>query len=188
MAFKKISPSRGTVIPEHHRPQGSINAKLHGLPAFREYTHDLIGVVLFLPRLRHVVVPYTLRPSGGAGCVIVEGDDTYPRGGYHIDVSEWELQRAERVAIRNSKARELAGVRREFRQLADGSFVQVEVEDAVEVEPDPVCVRCGVWLNRPGREIEFSEEWNGPECDDVFLCGERQRGGRDGVYRAPVQP
>lgn len=187
MAFKRLSPRKGTVIPEHHRPPGSINAALHELPAFREYTHDLIGVVLYLPRLRHVVVPYTLRNSGGAGCVIVEGDETYPRGGYHIDVSDWELQRAERVAIRNSKSRELAGMRREFRHLSDGGFVQVDVEDAIEVEPDPDirCWRCKKWLTNPDAPVEFDMTQEGPECRNQDACLARTI---PKVYRAPVQP
>lgn len=187
MAFKRLLPRRGTVIPEFHRPQGSTNAALHELPAFREHTVDLIGVVLYLPRSKHVVVPFK-HHSGGMGVVIVEGDAAYPRGGHHVDVSDWELQRAERVAI--VVPRSIRGLScspdKTLRDLADGGRVWVEVEQTVEVEPDPVCILCGVWLNRPGLEISYSGSILGPQCDDVFLCEERQSK-RGEVYRAPVR-
>jgi hypothetical protein len=187
MAFEKMFPSRGTVIPEGHRPHGSTNAALHELPAFREYTHDLIGVVLYLPRSKHVVVPFRHQKGGGAGCVIVEGDKTYPRGGYDIDVSHWELQRAERVAIRVPRRQVAgAGLEKTLRSLANGDRVWVEVEQPITIEPDPVCVKCGVWLTRPGHGVNFTVSPNGPECLPVSECETRQDG-RGEVYRAPVR-
>lgn len=188
MAFKRMLPRKGTVIPEGHRPHGSTNAALHELPAFREYTHDLIGVVLYLPRSKHIVVPFK-HHSGGMGVVIVEGDSAYPRGGHHVDVSDWELQRAERVTIRVPRnIRHLGdGPDKTLRELANSDRVWVEVEQPIVVEPDPVCVRCGAWLNRPGGEIEYTVGYNGPVCDGVITCADRQHR-RDTVYRAPVQP
>lgn len=189
MAFKRMLPRKGTVIPEHHRPHGSTNAALHELPAFREYTHDLIGVVLYLPRSKHVVVPFR-HHSGGMGVVIVEGDASYPRGGHHVDVSDWELQRAERVSVRVPRKQVAgAGPNKTLRELADGDRVWVEVEQPIVVEPDPVCVLCGVWLNRPDQEVSFSGSILGPQCNNVFECEERQhrRNPRGDVYRAPVQ-
>lgn len=189
MSFKRLLPRKGTVIPEVHRPHGSTNAALHELPAFREHTHDLTGVVLYLPRNWHVVVPFK-HHDGGMGVVIVEGDSNYPRGGHHVDVSDWELQRAERVAIRVPR-RQVAGdgPDKTLRDLADGGRVWVEVEQPIVVEPDPVCIRCGVWLNRPGRETNYSVISDGPLCTDVFVCGDRQhrQDPRSDVYRAPVQ-
>ena len=181
MAFKRLLPRKGTVIPEDHRPQGSINAELHELPAFRERTHDLIGVVLYLPRLKHVVVPFR-HHQGGMGAVIVEGDATHPRGGHHVDVSDWELQRAERVVLRQQDPYEL----RTLRPLADGKRVWVAVEDEIVVEPDPEirCGACNVLLSNPDRPIAH-KTWNDVVmCDDTEACKRRvQRG----VYRAPVQ-
>lgn len=186
MAFTRMLPRKGTVIPEVHRPQGSTNAALHELPAFREHTHDLIGVVLYLPRSKHVVVPFK-HHSGGMGVVIVEGDSNYPRGGHHVDVSDWELQRAERVAIvvPRKQTRGMDSLKT-LRELADGDRVWVEVEQPVVVEPDPVCVKCGVWLTRPGHEVSHSDGPRGPECDRLIECANRIHR-RDGVYRAPVQ-
>lgn len=189
VAFKRLLPRKGTVIPESHRPQGSTNAALHELPAFREHTVDLIGVVLYLPRSKHIVVPFK-HHSGGMGAVIVEGDAAYPRGGHHVDVSDWELQRAERVAIVVPR-RQVAGggPEKTLRDLADGGRVWVEVEQTVEVEPDPVCIRCGLWLNRPGLEVEYTVDGAGPECVDSADCLDRQSRNvaNSGVYRAPVQ-
>lgn len=186
MAFKRMLPRKGTVIPEGHRPHGSTNAALHELPAYREHTHDLIGVVLYLPRLKFIVVPFRLVSSGGAGCVIIEGDKTYPRGGYDIDVSDWELQRAERVALCNVKFGDLAATNRELRALADGRTVWIDVEQSIVVGPDPVCVRCGVWLNQPDKEISYTDTYEGPVCDGPISCADRQ-GKRGDVYRAPVR-
>lgn len=190
MAFKRMLPRKGTVIPESHRPHGSTNAALHELPAFREHTVDLIGVALYLPRSKHVVLPFR-HHDGGMDVVVMEGDATYRRGGHHLSVSDWELQRAERVSIRVPR-RQVAGggPEKTLRELADGDRVWVEVEQPVVVEPDPVCVRCGVWLNRPGEEISFTDGYAGPTCDGVISCANRQhrRDRRDDIYRAPVQP
>lgn len=182
MAFKRLFPRKGTVIPEHHRPHGSTNAQLHELPAFREHTHDLIGVVLYLPRLRHVVVPFR-HHQGGAGCVIIEGDSTYPRGGHDVDVSDWELQRAERVVLCQQGPHEL----RTLRPLADGNRVWVLVEDEITVEPDVEirCHRCHKWLTNPDDLVDYMMTPEGPECHDQEACLLRSA---RGVYRAPVQP
>lgn len=186
MAFKRMLPRKGTVIPEGHRPHGSTNAALHELPAFREYTHDLIGVVLYLPRSQHVVVPFK-HHSGGMGVVIVEGDAAYPRGGHHVDVSDWELQRAERVSIRVPRRQVLgAGPEKTLRELANSARVWVEVEQPISVQPDPVCVRCGAWLNRPDAEIVYTNGLDGPVCESVPECADR-KDRRDDIYRAPVR-
>ena len=184
MAFKRLYPRRGTVIPEHHRTPGSINAQLAELPAFREHTHDLIGVVLYLPRSKHVVVP-TRHHQGGAGCVIIEGDESYPRGGHDVDVSDWELQRAERVVLRwhaGDASQEL----RSLRPLADGGRVWVVVEDEIVVEPDVEvrCHRCNKWLTNPDAPVDYAMTPEGPECPDQDACVLRSA---RGVYRAPVR-
>lgn len=181
MAFNRLFPRRGTVIPENYRPHRSINAVLHELPAFREYTHDLIGVVLYLPRLKHVVVPFR-HHRGGMSVVVIEGDATYPRGGHHLDVSDWELQRAQRVVLRQQEPHEL----RTLRPLADGGRVWVMVEDEIVVEQDPEvrCGTCNVWLSNPDRPIAHKTGDGVIVCDDTEAC---QLRARRGVYRAPVE-
>lgn len=170
MAFKRILPRKGTTIPESHRPQGSINAALHELPAYRGYTHDLIGAVLFLPRTGLVVVPHTLRGSSGTGCVVADGRAPYPPG-CHIDVSEHELQRAERVVLATTVGQHEYWV---SRRCASGIDVRVLVEEPVVVEPDPVCARCGVWLTRPGDGISYIDTDGGHECLDAAECEQRR--------------
>jgi hypothetical protein len=188
MASKRLFPRRGTVIPEHHRPPGSTNAELHELPAYREHTHDLIGVVLYLPRQRHVVVPFQ-HHRGSAGCIIIEGDDTYPRGGHNVDVSDWELQRAERVVLSNN-----AIGRHDYwrvRPCASGIRVRTLVEDEIVIEPDVEirCRSCNKWLSNPDSPVEFEMTPEGPECSDQDACVLQSRWHRArSVYRAPVQP
>lgn len=139
MAFKPLLPRKGTVIPPHHRQEPtSINNALHELPAYREYTHDLVGVVLYLPRTRWVVVPF--RADGG--CQIVHGDETYRRTGYHVMITEWELQRALRVVLDlrpvdsfPDVAPDVPGVM--IAECADGTMVKVYREKPVVIEPEP---------------------------------------------------
>ena len=97
MAFKdrvgNLFRRRSTAIPEHHRPEGSINAELHELPVRREHAYLTYQRVLLLPRLGFVVYAHRLS-SGGMDCAIIVGNGRYPRGGYDIFVSDWELVRA----------------------------------------------------------------------------------------------
>jgi len=184
MAFKKLFPRKGTVIPEGHRPEGSINAALHGLPAYREHTHDLVGALLFLPRTGWVVTPFRLSGSGDADCAIVMGDKRYPRGGHHVNVCRWELQRAEHVVftLQTLGEQDCWAARR----TAEGRAIRVVAEQPIEVQPDPVCIRCGVWLTAPGKGVNYIDTPAGPECLAVIECADRQA--KDSrVYRAPVQ-
>lgn len=147
MAFKKLSPRRGTVIPEYYRTQPTgTNAVLHELPAYREHVYDLIGVLLYLPRTRWVVLPTRIMAGGGdmtlAAIVVAGGGETYPPSGYQVCVSEWELQRALRVVIDLRPVDTMAvglgdrpGVA--LAEVADGSFVKVLREEPVVVEPEP---------------------------------------------------
>ncbi len=99
LSFAEAARAR-SVIPEDHRPEGSINAELHALPVLRFYGRALRGVPVLLPRCGLVVVPHRFDYSDdGAGAIVVMGSETYPRGGYDVDVSEWELQRAQRLCL-----------------------------------------------------------------------------------------
>lgn len=126
-----LGPREGTEIPESVRE--GINAQLHELPAFREHTHDLIGVVLYFPRTKMVMVPHRLTGGGGCDCAVVIGNDMYPRGGYHLFVSRWELQRAERVRLTVTASRDLPTTRAEMRAVMGGQRVLVEVEPVVDI-------------------------------------------------------
>lgn len=101
MAFKGFEID--TEIPENRRSQGSINAELHELPVRQKWVSS--GTLLYLPRTKHIVV-VTDHHAGGMRGVIVVGDETYPRGGYDIDVSDWEIQRA--VVIPDAALRDAA--------------------------------------------------------------------------------
>ncbi|MHB1973805.1 MAG: hypothetical protein ACYCR4_05885 [Acidimicrobiales bacterium] len=71
----------------------SIKERLEGLPVVREHTHDAKGLVLYFPRTGLVMVPYAQVRSGW-NCVVVIGNETYPRGGYDLFVSDEEIRRA----------------------------------------------------------------------------------------------
>jgi hypothetical protein len=130
MAFKRL-PRDGTEIPENVRE--GINAQLHELPAFREYIHDLIGVPLYFPRTKMVMVPNRLTSGGGADCLVIIGNATYRRGGYNLYVSRWELQRAERLRLTVTASRDLAASGAEMRAVMGGQRILVEVEPVVHV-------------------------------------------------------
>jgi hypothetical protein len=160
MAFKRLFPRRGTVIPGHLRPPGSKNEALHELTAYREHTHDLKGVVLYLPWTRFVVVPTRLVGGGDYGmyCMIVHGDKTYPRGGYDIDVSEWELQRAMRVVLDMRPVGTTAvgpgeRPRIALAECADGTIVKVERGKPVVIEPDP-----GAFGSKPANPVALFDQ------------------------------
>ena len=70
----------------------SINEQLAELPIIRGYV-DVKGLVLSFPRTGLVMVPYK-RVRGGWNCVVVVGNETYPRGGYDLFVSDEEIRRA----------------------------------------------------------------------------------------------
>lgn len=70
----------------------SINEQLAALPKRRDSVAKLKGLILFLPRTRHAVVPLDW-VRGGYNCVVVDApaDSAYPVGGYDIFVSDIEL-------------------------------------------------------------------------------------------------
>lgn len=99
MAFKLDKTTWERVsIPENSRPPGSANASLHEMPVRRVTIHDIKGMILFLPRSGLIITP-TRIVAGGWYCAVVRGTTTYPRGGYNLHVSDWELYRAEEVWI-----------------------------------------------------------------------------------------
>lgn len=183
MTFRPLLPRRGTVIPEHHREEPtSINSRLHELPAYREHVLDLIGAVLYLPRTRWVVVPVRLLGGGGdmsMGCQIIHGDERYPRQGYQVVVSEWELQRALPVVldlrpVNTHPDSEHPGI--QIAETADGHMIKVERGTPVVVEPESgafgeTCARCLVRINAGG--VPFGD---GVRCRDEEACTRRVSG------------
>lgn len=98
MAFKGLSTfEERTTIPEERRPPGSTNAALQQMPVLRDSV-NFTGMPLFLPRMGLVVVPH-LQHRDTWDCVVVVGNETYPRGRNHVGVSEWELQRAPEMPV-----------------------------------------------------------------------------------------
>lgn len=123
-------------IPTEYCPVGSINHQLSKLPVYRIDTEHLVGVVLYLPRLKFVVVPVyqvvgsaaAMRQvaSDGLNCAVLEGDDIYYQGGYNIYTSAHELQRAERVVVAEpNKSPGRGGYPYIHRDTASGKRVRV---------------------------------------------------------------
>lgn len=54
------------------------------------------GALLYFPRTGLIMVPFEMH-SGGWNCVVVHGDDTYPRGGYSLSVGDREIESAVRL-------------------------------------------------------------------------------------------
>lgn len=102
MAFKlRFGPDHDrTVIPPEARTEPtSINAQLHALPVRRTWTYDVKGLVLYFPRTDMIMVPAKRLAPDGWGCIVAVGDETYPRDGYDLYVSDWEIQRAIEVPL-----------------------------------------------------------------------------------------
>lgn len=76
-------------------PEGSINHQLSKLPVqIREWPE---GFIVRLPRTGLIVVPYA--NDGSWKCLVVKGDETYKVGGYHLSVSQDEIERGERIEL-----------------------------------------------------------------------------------------
>lgn len=70
------------------------------LPVTGVRFHECRGLVLFLPRTGLTVVPFRLNEPGwaSAGCVVIdcppEHEEAYAVGGFNLDVSREEIERA----------------------------------------------------------------------------------------------
>lgn len=76
----------------------SINEQLDQWPPLRPAGTNIKGWVLNCQRTGLIVVPIHEHVTGW-DCVVIMGNDTYPRGGYNIFVSDKELQRALAVEL-----------------------------------------------------------------------------------------
>lgn len=126
-------PRVGTVIPEEYRPEGSNNALLNTLPAYRERIGHLNGVPLYLPLSGMVVVPFDVTE-----CVVVHGNGHY-KPGDRVYLGDWEMQRALRVVIDLRPATESAtedepGIA--IVETDDHRMIKVLRTEQIVVQPD----------------------------------------------------
>lgn len=56
------------------------------------WSHAARGRLLYLPRIEMVVCPFQMTRDGDWNCVVVRGNQTYPRGGYEILVFRDEIE------------------------------------------------------------------------------------------------
>lgn len=58
------------------------------------WSHAAKGRLLYLPRTEMVVCPFQMTKDGDWNCVVVRGNQTYPRGGYEILIFKDEIETA----------------------------------------------------------------------------------------------
>lgn len=75
----------------------STSAFCDALPRRRD-SYDAKGRILRLPRTGLVVVPFE-QVGGGWSCVVVVGNDSYPRDGYCLFVSRVEIETAIELGV-----------------------------------------------------------------------------------------
>lgn len=58
------------------------------------WSHAAKGRLLYLPRIEMVVCPFQMTKDGDWNCVVVRGNQTYPRGGYELLIFRQEIETA----------------------------------------------------------------------------------------------
>jgi hypothetical protein len=58
------------------------------------WSHAAKGRLLYLPRTEMVVCPFQRTAAGDWNCLIVRGNQTYPRGGYELLIFRDEIETA----------------------------------------------------------------------------------------------
>lgn len=58
------------------------------------WSHAAKGRLLYLPRTEMIVVPFQMTPAGDWNCLVVRGNQTYPRGGYELLLFRDEIETA----------------------------------------------------------------------------------------------
>lgn len=85
---------------EEHSPSGSINRWiLEHWDERKRHGYQAQGLVLFFQRTGMVMVPFRLHDNGDWDCAIVIGHGPYKRGGYHLLVSEGEIEIANECQV-----------------------------------------------------------------------------------------
>lgn len=58
------------------------------------WSHTAKGRLLYLPRIEMIICPFQMTRDGDWNCVVVRGNQTYPRGGYELLVFKDEIETA----------------------------------------------------------------------------------------------
>lgn len=58
------------------------------------HSHAAKGRLLYLPRTEMIVCPFQMTRDGDWNCVVVRGNQTYPRGGYELMIFKDEIETA----------------------------------------------------------------------------------------------
>jgi hypothetical protein len=87
--FDLLDQERG-VCPDHTAPGESTTMWCAYQPKTL-WGHTAKGRLLYLPRTEMVVVPFEMTDSGW-NVVVVRGNKTYPRGGYHLCLGMAEIE------------------------------------------------------------------------------------------------
>lgn len=93
--FSEVDAARGP-CPDHTAPGESTLDYCAKLPRTL-WGHAAKGRLLLMPRTEMVVVPFQMAGGSGTGgwnCVVVRGNQTYPRGGYELFVGMEEIETA----------------------------------------------------------------------------------------------
>jgi hypothetical protein len=98
-ALDRLTAEHDASIRNVQAPPGSTNAELLALPQQRVWTADMRGGVYLLPRTGIIVAPHRFE-KGGAGAMVIVGNEHYPRGGHDLWISDLELQTAIEVEVR----------------------------------------------------------------------------------------
>lgn len=71
------------------------------------YSHAAKGRLLYLPRTEMIVCPFQMTSAQDWNCVVVRGNQTYPRGGYEILIFKDEIETS--VVLDPERLGELTG-------------------------------------------------------------------------------
>lgn len=118
-----------TTDPDPRADGISINDYVALLPR-RRYSHLAQGKILLLPRTGLVVVPFR-EHSGGWDAVVVDGYGNYPVGGYHLSISDGEIETAIELTLGEPVPVELVNTAEEAEALEDGTHVLTRTHGAL---------------------------------------------------------
>lgn len=90
--FSSADLARGA-CPNHQEVGVSQAEHFAGLPRTL-WSHAAKGRLLFLPRTEMVVCPFQMTKAGDWNCLVVRGNQTYPRGGYEVLIFKQEIETA----------------------------------------------------------------------------------------------
>lgn len=133
----------------------SINDYCKLLPKQR-YTHEAQGKILLLPSSGLVVVPFK-EHTGGWDVVVVEGFGSYPVGGYHLSVSDGEIETAIELALGEPVPVRFVGGRKEAEHLADGDYILTRAGYSLRKGTDDAGTIWTAFLKDPVRTADLDD-------------------------------